>query len=153
MATTDVYTYIGVVANVLNDGLPRTAWLIIGDKTTRNTSSRLSLVFTVITFQIMLGAILTIVFVGSAEKLTAAFIPVVVRETSLSQALGSNLLWMLPWAIAVTRVNMTSDNAWGYDGVIFGGALVFDFFDVTATLLLWTWRLMRGKVDCGVVKA
>jgi hypothetical protein len=71
----------------------------------------------------------------------------------LYQALGSNLLWMLPWAIAVTRVNMTPDNAWAYDGVIFGGALVFDFFDVTATLLLWAWRLMKGKVDCGVVRA
>ena len=28
--TTDVYTYIGVIAQVLNDGLPRSAWLIIG---------------------------------------------------------------------------------------------------------------------------
>jgi hypothetical protein len=84
VATTDVYTYIGVVANVLNDGLPRTAWLIIGDKSTRSTSSRLSLASTMITFQVALGAILTIVFIGSAEKLAAAFVPAVVRETSLT---------------------------------------------------------------------
>jgi hypothetical protein len=43
VATTDVYVYIGVVANVLDDGLPRTAWLTIGDKSMRSPSSRLNL--------------------------------------------------------------------------------------------------------------
>jgi hypothetical protein len=32
VVTTDVYIYIGVIVNVLNDGLPRTAWNVIGDK-------------------------------------------------------------------------------------------------------------------------
>ncbi|KAH8727362.1 hypothetical protein GQ44DRAFT_107168 [Phaeosphaeriaceae sp. PMI808] len=41
VVTTDVYTYISVVAQVLNDGLPRTAWLIIGDNVTRTLSSRI----------------------------------------------------------------------------------------------------------------
>ena len=31
VVTTDVYTYIGVIVNVLNDGLLRTAWSVIGD--------------------------------------------------------------------------------------------------------------------------
>lgn len=84
VVTTDVYTYIGVIANVLNDGLPRTSWLIIGDKTTRTTSSRLSLAYTMIAFQVTFGAILTIVFVASSVKLAAAFVPVDVRETSLT---------------------------------------------------------------------
>src|ERR1700727_1242584 len=61
VVTTDVYTYIGVIANVLNDGLPRTSWLIIGDKTTRSTSSRLSLAYTMIAFQVTFGALLTLI--------------------------------------------------------------------------------------------
>ena len=32
VVTTYVYTYIGVVAEVLNERLPRAAWIIIGDK-------------------------------------------------------------------------------------------------------------------------
>lgn len=32
VVTTDIYTYIGVIVQVLNDGFPRSAWLVIGDK-------------------------------------------------------------------------------------------------------------------------
>jgi hypothetical protein len=84
VVTTDVYTYIGVIANVLNDGLPRTSWLIIGDKSTRSTSSRLSLAYTMIAFQITFGVLLTVIFIASADKLAAAFVPADVRETSLT---------------------------------------------------------------------
>jgi len=83
VVTTDVYTYIGVIVNVLNDGLPRTAFTVIGDNTTRTVSSRISLTYTLITFQIVFGAILTVVFVASAESLAAAFVPAAVRDTSL----------------------------------------------------------------------
>ena len=30
VATTDSYTYIGVVSEVINEGLPRAAWVIFG---------------------------------------------------------------------------------------------------------------------------
>ena len=53
---------------------------------------------------------------------------------------------MLPWAIAVTRIGMTPDNAWHYDSIIFGGALVFDFFNVSLVLVLWAWMLHKGRV-------
>lgn len=36
VVTTDVYIYIGVVAEVLNEGLPRASWLIIGNKASRS---------------------------------------------------------------------------------------------------------------------
>jgi len=84
VVTTDVYTYIGVIANVLNDGLPRTSWLIIGDKTTRSTSSRISLAYTMIAFQVTFGALLTVIFIASSSKLAAAFVPAAVRQTSLT---------------------------------------------------------------------
>lgn len=84
VVTTDVYTYIGVIVQVLNDGLPRTAWSVIGDKTTRTTSSRISLTYTLLLFQITFGAILTVIFVASSNKLAAAFVPATVRDTSLT---------------------------------------------------------------------
>jgi hypothetical protein len=58
---------------------------------------------------------------------------------------------MLPWLIVVTRIGMTPENAWHYDSIIFGGALVFDFFDVTLTCAMWGWLLMKGRVHLAPV--
>jgi len=84
VVTTDVYTYIGVIAQVLNDGLPRSAWLIIGDKSTRTMSSRLGLSYTMIVVQIALGTLMTVIFVAASENLAAAFVPEQVRQNSLT---------------------------------------------------------------------
>lgn len=79
-----MYTYIGVIAQVLNDGLPRSAWLIIGDKSTRTTSSRLTLSYTMIIVQTALGALMMVIFIASSDKLAAAFVPEQVRQSSLT---------------------------------------------------------------------
>ena len=71
----------------------------------------------------------------------------------LYQALGSNFLWMLPWAIAFTTVKMAQADAWKFYSIIFGGALVFDFFNVGLVLCLWVRRVMRGKVKLQTVSA
>lgn len=84
VVTTDVYTYIGVIVEVLNEGLPRTAFTVIGDRTTRTIRSRISLSYTMILVQIILGMILTFVFIGSSKQLAAAFVPAAVRQTSLT---------------------------------------------------------------------
>lgn len=52
---------------------------------------------------------------------------------------------MLPWAIVVTTITLPKSLSWTYYAIIFGGALVFDFFDVGLTLLIWIHRLSRGK--------
>jgi Na+-driven multidrug efflux pump len=83
VATTDVYTYIGVVVNVLNEGLPRTAWLIIGDKSTRSTKSRLSFAYTMIAFQIGFGIILSTIFIVLSPEFASAFVPREARKTSI----------------------------------------------------------------------
>jgi len=57
----------------------------------------------------------------------------------------------LQWAIAVSKINMTAENAWQYDAIIFGGALVFDFFNVSLVVGLWAWRLMKGKLSLAPV--
>lgn len=62
------------------------------------------------------------------------------------QALGSNLLWMLPWAIAVSKMHMTENNAWKWHSIIFGGALGFSLFNVLAVTALWAWLLTRAGI-------
>lgn len=64
----------------------------------------------------------------------------------LYQALGSNLLWVLPWAIVVTNVKMSQEHAWTFYSIIFGGSLVFSFLVVGVVLMLWASRLMKGKI-------
>lgn len=83
VVTTDTYTYIGVVAEVLNEGLPRAAYLIIGDKT-RSYSERLQLTHTLITFQAILGFIMSLGFVGGASTFAKGFVPVEVRDVSVT---------------------------------------------------------------------
>ncbi len=84
VVTTDVYTYIGVVVEVLNEGLPRAAWVVIGDKSSRNWSSRLGLAHTLILFQAVLGLIMSIVFVSAARSFANGFVPAEVRAASLT---------------------------------------------------------------------
>lgn len=72
------------MTEVLNDGLPRSAWLIIGDRTSRTISSRLGLSHTLILVQTILGAIMTIVFIAASEHVAAAFVPVEVRKASIT---------------------------------------------------------------------
>jgi Na+-driven multidrug efflux pump len=79
-----VYTYIGVVAEVLNEGLPRAAWVIIGDKASRSMAQRLGLTHTLILFQVILGAIMSVAFVAGARSFARGFVPIEVRAQSLT---------------------------------------------------------------------
>jgi len=69
------------------------------------------------------------------------------------QALASYLLWVLPWAIAATRVGITSETAWTYYTIIFGGTLVFSFVVASVVLAFGGWRLNKGKIRLPVVQA
>lgn len=84
VVTTDVYTYIGVIVEVLNEGLPRSAWLVIGDKSTRNVPSRLNLAYTMILAQTVLGITMTVIFLAASKSLASGFVPVGVRQTSIT---------------------------------------------------------------------
>jgi hypothetical protein len=84
VVTTDVYTYIGVVAEALNEGLPRAAWVVIGDKASRSLSSRIELSYTLIAFQSALGCIMSIAFVAAAKSFAKGFVPIEVRASSLT---------------------------------------------------------------------
>jgi Na+-driven multidrug efflux pump len=84
VVTTDIYTYIGVIVEVLNEGLPRSAWLVIGDKTTRNMRSRLNLAYTMLLVQTALGILMTIIFLAASKTLASGFVPVEVRQASIT---------------------------------------------------------------------
>ncbi|KAF2731521.1 hypothetical protein EJ04DRAFT_498574 [Polyplosphaeria fusca] len=83
VATTDSYTYIGVVAEVLNEGLPRASWVIIGDKS-RTFRSRLQITHTLILFQSILGLIMSIAFLAGASTFAKGFVPIEIRAASLT---------------------------------------------------------------------
>lgn len=81
---TDANTYMGVVVEVINEGLPRAAWVIVGDKAARSISSRIGLTYTLIAFQTVLGTILSIIFLVASERFASSFVPAEVRVISIS---------------------------------------------------------------------
>ncbi|CEL63095.1 hypothetical protein RSOLAG1IB_05135 [Rhizoctonia solani AG-1 IB] len=82
VVTTDAYTYINVIVEVLNEGLPRASYLVIGDSA-MPLPLRVNLVCTLIAFQTAAGLVMSLVFVASAPKLAAAFVPASVRAASI----------------------------------------------------------------------
>lgn len=81
---TDAFTYINTASEAVNEGLPRAAWMIIGDKASRTLVQRLQLTHTLILFQAFVGLILSIIFVGAASSFAKSFVPVEVRAVSLT---------------------------------------------------------------------
>ena len=53
----------------------------------------------------------------------------------------------------MTSAHVSKEEAWTYYAIIFGGALVFDFFNVALVTVLWAWRLMRGRMKLRQVHA
>lgn len=84
VVTTDVYTYLNTAAEAVNEGLPRAAWVIIGDKASRTLAQRLQLTHTLILFQGVVGLILSFVFLSAASAFAGSFVPSQVREVSLT---------------------------------------------------------------------
>lgn len=84
VVTTDVYPYIGVIVEALNDGVPRSAWLVIGDKSTRTIHSRLYLAYTMIMVTIVQGFLMTVIFLQTSKSLAATFVPVEAQQASLT---------------------------------------------------------------------
>lgn len=84
VVTTDVYTYIGVFAEVLNEGLPRASWLVIGDRASRSLGERLGLAHTLILFQSVLGFVMSIGFLAGAARFADVFVPIEVRGASVT---------------------------------------------------------------------
>jgi hypothetical protein len=83
IATTETYTYIGVVVEVINEGLPRAAYKIIGDKSRRTLPRRIGISNTLILFQLLLGFIMSIAIFGAAREFADKFVPEGTRAESV----------------------------------------------------------------------
>ncbi|CAJ0553257.1 Ff.00g117690.m01.CDS01 [Fusarium sp. VM40] len=81
---TDAYTYMNTASEAVNEGLPRAAWVIIGDKASRSLAKRLQLTHTLIAFQSVIGLLLSIVFLAAASSFARSFVPSEVRGVSLT---------------------------------------------------------------------
>ncbi|KAL4725845.1 hypothetical protein ACLX1H_006519 [Fusarium chlamydosporum] len=81
---TDTYTYMNTASEAVNEGLPRAAWVIIGDKASRSLGKRLQLTHTLIAFQGAIGLFLSIVFLSAASSFSKNFVPAEVRDVSLT---------------------------------------------------------------------
>ncbi|KAJ1302161.1 hypothetical protein OPQ81_000989 [Rhizoctonia solani] len=82
VVTTDAYTYISTIVEVLNEGLPRAAYLVIGDSA-MPLARRVNLVCTLVVFQMVAGLVMSLIFLACASKLAAAFVPASVRAASI----------------------------------------------------------------------
>lgn len=70
----------------------------------------------------------------------------------LYQSLASNLLYVLPWAIVCQVSVLNAEDAWTYHSLVFGGSLLFSFFNVLLVGGLWGSKLKRGSLRVGRVK-
>ncbi|KAL4940204.1 hypothetical protein BDV06DRAFT_213675 [Aspergillus oleicola] len=70
----------------------------------------------------------------------------------LTQSLISNIVYVLPWAIACQVVNLNSETAWTYHCLVFGGSLVFSFVEILVVDdLIWMWRLLGGRLKLNTI--
>ena len=72
VATSDTYTYMGIIAEIVNEGLPRASFNLIGD-TSKGKGERLQLVSTLLLAQTLAGLALTVVFLAAAPAFVSAF--------------------------------------------------------------------------------
>ncbi|GAA5944940.1 hypothetical protein JCM10213_001822 [Rhodosporidiobolus nylandii] len=83
VATSDTYTYVGIIVEVFNEALPRAVWSTVADYSTRSLAERLALTRTLIIVQTILGFLLSLAFIGAAESFVANFVPGPVRDVSV----------------------------------------------------------------------
>jgi hypothetical protein len=75
--------YIGVAVEVINEGLPRAAYKVIGDKSRRTRVQRIGISNAMILFQICLGLFMSVIICAAAKNFTESFVPIEVRGESV----------------------------------------------------------------------
>ncbi|KAG0642027.1 hypothetical protein HOY80DRAFT_1014667 [Tuber brumale] len=74
----------GTVTEVINEGLPRASFVIIGDRTSRTITSRIGISNTLVIFQAVLGMLMSVIIASAAQRFTDTFVPVEVRKESIT---------------------------------------------------------------------
>ncbi|KAJ3181954.1 hypothetical protein HDU85_003472 [Gaertneriomyces sp. JEL0708] len=114
VVTSDIYTYMGIFTEIINEGLSRVAYNVIGSiqddtdqegKPINRRTERLTLCHTLIAFQATAGLVLSLIFVSVAPQFASAFVPTEVREASIDYvriASFSSLFGVIEYAIQTT---------------------------------------------------
>ncbi|KAI9029442.1 hypothetical protein DFJ74DRAFT_629860 [Hyaloraphidium curvatum] len=84
VATTDVYTYVSIVAEVINEGIPRASWLVIGDSARTSRVERIGYIHTMLAFQMCLGLVISLAVLGCAPQMASTFVPAETRAASIA---------------------------------------------------------------------
>ncbi|KAF4592485.1 hypothetical protein GQ602_002784 [Ophiocordyceps camponoti-floridani] len=84
VVTVDVYIYISTLAEILNEGLPRASWSIIGNKSKRTPTERLAITKTLLLTQAILGLVMSLTLLSGAASFARFFVPSEVRSQSIS---------------------------------------------------------------------
>lgn len=71
VATTDAYTYVSILAEVINEGLPRAAYMVIGDKIRQSDAKRVKQIHSLLAFQMLMGLIVSVIILGCAPYFTS----------------------------------------------------------------------------------
>lgn len=71
------------MVEVINEGLPRASYKVIGDKSRRTRSQRIGISNAMILFQLCLGMLMSIIICSAARSFTKSFVPDKVRDSSV----------------------------------------------------------------------
>jgi hypothetical protein len=93
VGATDVYTYIGEIVEAINEGFPRSAWLLIGDHANRSMRSRLDLTFSTIAATAAQGFVIMVTFLIYPQSLASIFVSAEARQSSLTDVRLSFVLF------------------------------------------------------------
>ena len=145
LSTAETYIYIGVVVEVINEGLPRAAYKVIGDKTRRTFGQRVGIANAMIIFQVLLGALMSAIICAAAASFTESFVPIEVRGSSVRYvriSAFSTLFSALDVAVSVsTRALDRPDVPLLISSVKTAVNILLD------VLFLSTYRVTRGAVS------
>ncbi|PHH72042.1 hypothetical protein CDD80_4819 [Ophiocordyceps camponoti-rufipedis] len=83
VVTIDVYIYISTLAEILNEGLPRASWSIIGNTSKRSSTERLAITKTLLLTQALLGLVVSLTLLIGAPSFARFFVPSEVRSRSI----------------------------------------------------------------------
>ncbi|RYP35331.1 hypothetical protein DL768_010999 [Monosporascus sp. mg162] len=132
--TTGVYTYIGLLAKVLNEGLLRAVWVVVSDGASRTETERLRPLHTVILFQAALGLLISVVSTAAAPRLTDAFVPAKV-SARFAANIALDLLFVSRFRVASFRPTVNAQGA---------VRLACDVASASTRVACFLWRAGRG---------
>lgn len=156
-----MWATVMIASNVLDEGLPRAAWLVIGDRSSRGFAERLGLTYSLVSVQAVLGLVVSVglYFTGfnyDWYAFTTLFRTIDVAIANAARALDRPDVPLVMSAVAFTgnvlfdyllrhRANNADYVPWEIaQGISFGVSALSTV--VGLAYLLWTFRSGNGAI-------